>query len=152
MAHVLLIMRLFFLEIYLTHSDSDISHIGSELGKIDAEYNMTSASTRAKIQDLPFNYQTHPLDTDDKEVAQLQHAIKQFPPGTELDIESSTKSGSRVLASHNGAGRLRHLCTPHTPYNKCVMYNRAIDVNYLLTTPPDDACLFLWPVNTPGKL
>ena len=133
-------------------SDSDISYIRSDLDKIDEEYNMTSTSTRVKNQDPPFNNKVDPLYIQDSEVTKLQKAMKQFPQGTELDLESSNKSDSRILAIHNGARRLRYLCIPHTPYNKCIMYNRTIGVNSPLTTPPDDACVFLWQVNSPEKL
>ena len=122
------------------------------MDRIDEEYNMTSASTRVKIQDLPFNNQVDPLYISDPEVTKLQKAMKQFPQGTEMDLESSIKSDSRILAIHNGARRLRYLCIPHTPYNKCIMYNRTIGVNSPLTTPPDDACVFLWQPCSPGKL
>ena len=87
---------------------------------------MTSTSTRTKIQDLPFNNQIDPLYIDDREVTKLQRAVKQFPAGTEPDIESSNKSDSRILASHNGARRLRYLCPIH----------RATSVSRATARPP----------------
>ena len=55
---------MFLLEDILdSFSDDDISSIRSDLGKIDSEYNMTSSSTKAKIQDLPLNNQLDPLSS-----------------------------------------------------------------------------------------
>ena len=72
MAHVLLRFlkvkpldnEVFLLEDnFAPFSGSDMSHIRPELDKIDAEYNMTSASAHTKIEDLPFNSQKRPLYT-----------------------------------------------------------------------------------------
>ena len=137
MTHILL--RLLKLEVFRFEdnsehlSDSDISNIRPELDKIDADYNMTSTSTRTKVQDLPFNNQMDPLYSDDKEVTKLQRAMKQ-PQQKQLNIECSNKSDSRILAIHIAARRLRYLCIPHTLYNNCIMYNRTIGVNSPLTT------------------
>ena len=55
----------------------------------------TSSSTKAKIQDLPFNNQVDPLFINDPEVLKLQRAMAQFPQGTELDLEVRYTSDSR---------------------------------------------------------
>ena len=125
-------------------SEDDVSSIRSDLDKIDSEYNMTSSSTKVKTQDLPFNNQVDPLFFNDPEVLKLQRAMKQFPQGTELDLEAHHTSDSRLYAIYHGA-RLRYLCVPHTPYKKCVMCCRTIGINYPLATPPDDACVFSAP-------
>ena len=79
----------------------------------------------------------------------FSQAMKQFPKGTELVHYTSN---SRLCAIYRGARRLRYLCIPHTPYEKCVMYCCAIGVNYPLTAPPDDACAFLWQVNVSNRI
>ena len=78
--------------------------------------------------------------------------MKQFAQRTELDLEVRHTSDSRLYAIYHGARRLRYLCIPHTPYEKCVMCCRTIGINYPLTTPPDDACVFLWKVNAPNRI
>ena len=70
---------------------------------------MASASSRVNIQDLPFNSQVEPLYIG-SEVAKLQRAMRQS-----LNLESSSKTHSRVLAIHHGARQLRYLCVAHTP-------------------------------------
>ena len=51
-----------------------------EMEAIDKEFNMTSSSLAVRIQDLPFNKDVHPP------VQKFQKTMKQYPPGTEIDI------------------------------------------------------------------
>ena len=145
--------EVFLLEDILdSFTDDDVSSIRSDLDQSHSEYSMTSSGTKATIQDLPFNNQVDPLFINDPEVLKLQQAMKQFPQQTELDLEVHHTSDSRLYAINHGARRLRYLCIPHTPYKKCVMCCRTIGINYPLTTPPDDACGFLWQVNVPSRI
>ena len=58
-----------------------------EMEAIDKEFNMTSSSLAVRIQDLPFNKDVQPLVIQDPLVQKFQKTMKQYPPGTEIDID-----------------------------------------------------------------
>ena len=115
-----------------------------EMEAIDKEFNMTSSSLAVRIQDLPFNKDVQPLVTQDPLVQKFQKTMKQYPPGTEIDIFKQDPNDWRCQNMWNGCKKLRQLCISSTQYDACTAYVRTIGINMPITSPPDDAIISFW--------
>ena len=80
-----------------------------EMEAIDKEFNMTSSSLAVRIQDLPFNKDDQPLVIQDPLVQTFQKTMKQYPPGTEIDIFKQDPNDWRCQNMWNGCKKLKHL-------------------------------------------
>ena len=133
-----------------------------EMEAIDKEFNMTSSSLAVRIQDLPFNKE--PLVIQDPLVQKFQKTMKQYPPGTEIDIFKQDPNdwrcqnmwnGCKKLRQlrcqnmWNGCKKLRQLCVSSTQYDACAAYVHTIGINVPIMSPPDDAIISFW---QPGQL
>ena len=87
---------------------------------IDKEFNMTSSSLAVRIQDLPFNKDVQPLVIQDPLVQKFQKTMKQYPPGTEIDIFKQDPNDWRCQNMWNGCKKLRQLCISSTQYDACM--------------------------------
>ena len=115
-----------------------------EMEAIDKEFNMTSSSLAVRIQDLPFNKDVQPLVIQDPLVQKFQKTMKQYPPGTEIDIFKQDPNDWRCQNMWNGCKKLRQLCISSTQYDACTAYVRTIGINTPMTSPPDDAIISFW--------
>ena len=105
----------------MNHSpSSDI--LRKEMEAIDKEFNMTSSSLAVRIQDLPFNKDVQPLVIQDPLVQKFQKTMKQYPPGTEIDIFKQDPNDWRCQNMWNGCKKLRQLCISSTQYDACTAY------------------------------
>ena len=73
-----------------------------EMEAIDKEFNMTSSSLAVRTQDLPFNKDVQPLVIQDPLVQKFQKTMKQYPPGTEIDIFKQDPNDWRCQIMWNG--------------------------------------------------
>ena len=113
-----------------------------EMKAIDKEFNMTSSSLAVRSQDLPFNKDVQPFNKDvqplviqDPLVHQFQKTMKQYPPGTEIDIFKQGPNDWRCQNMWNGCKKLRQLCISSTQYDACTAYVHTIGINM-----PDVTC------------
>ena len=88
-----------------------------EMEAIDKEFNMTSSSLAVRIQELPFNKDVQPLVIQDLLVQKFQKTMKQYPPGTEIDIFKQDPNDWRCQNMWNGCKKLRQLCISSTQYD-----------------------------------
>ena len=123
-----------------------------EMEAIHKEFNMTSSSLAVRIQDLPFNKDVQPLVIQDPLVQKFQKTMKQYPPGTEVDVFKQDPNDWRCQNMWNGCKKLRQLCISSTQYNACAAFVHTIGINTPITSPPDDAILSLWQLNRSGVL
>ena len=105
---------------------------------------MTSSSLAVRIQDLPFNKDVQPLVIQDPLVQKFQKTMKQYPPGTEIDIFKQDPNDWRCQNMWNGCKKLRQLCISSTQYDACAAYVHTIGINMPITSPPDDAIISFW--------
>ena len=115
-----------------------------EMEAIDKEFNMTSSSLAVRIQDLPFNKDVQPLVIQDSVVQKFHKTMKQYPPGTEIDIFKQDPNDWRCQNMWNGCEKLRQLCISSTQYDACTAYVHTIGINMPITSPPDDAIISFW--------
>ena len=115
-----------------------------EMEAIDKEFNMTSSSLTVRIQDLPFNKDVQPLVIQDLLVQKFQKTMKQYPPGTQIDIFKQDPNDWRCQNMWNGCKKLRQLCISSTQYNACTAFVHTIGINMPTTSPPDDAIISFW--------
>ena len=114
-----------------------------EMEAIDKEFNMTSSLT-VRIQDLLFNKDVQPLVIQDPLVQKFQKTLKQYPPGTEIDIFKQDPNDWRCQNMWNGCKKLRQLCVSSTQYDACTAFVHTIGINMPITSPPDDATISFW--------
>ena len=105
---------------------------------------MTSSRLAVRIQDLPFNKDVQPLVIQDPLVQKFQKTMKQYPPGTEIDIFKQDPNDWRCQNTWNGCKKLRQLCMSSTQYDACAAYVHTIGINMPITSPPDDAIICFW--------
>ena len=105
---------------------------------------MTSSSLAVRIQDLPFNKDVQPLVIQDPLVQKFQKTMKQYPPGTEIDIFKQDPNDWRCQSMWSGCKKLRQLCISSTQYDACTAYVHTIGINMPITSPPDDALISFW--------
>ena len=105
---------------------------------------MTSSSLAVRIQDLPFNKDVQPLVIQDPLVQKFQKTMKQYPPGTEIDIFKQDPNDWRCQNMWNGCKKLRQLCISSTQYDACAAYVHTMGINTPSTSPPDDAIISFW--------
>ena len=106
---------------------------------------MTSSSLAVRIQGLPFNKDVQPLVIQDPLVQKkFQKTMKQYPPGTEIDIFKQDPNGWRCQNMWNGCKKLRQLCISSTQYDACAAYVHTIGINVPITSPPEDAIISFW--------
>ena len=113
-----------------------------EMETIDKEFNMTSSSIAVRIQDLHKDVQ--PLVIQDPPVQKFQKTMKQYPPGTEINIFKQDPNDWRCQNMWNGCKKLRQLCVSSTQYDACTAYVHTIGINMTITSPPDDAIISFW--------
>ena len=70
--------------------------------------------------------------------------MKQYPPGTEIDIFKQDPNDWRCQNMWNGCKKLRQLCVSSTQYDACAAYVHTIGINMPITSPPDDAIISFW--------
>ena len=70
--------------------------------------------------------------------------MKQYPPGTEIDIFKQDPNDWRCQNMWNGCKKLRQLCISSTQYDACAAYVHTIGINMPITSPPDDAIISFW--------
>ena len=112
-----------------------------EMEAIDKEFNMTSSSLAVRIHDVPFNKDVQPLVIQDPLVQKFQKTMKQYPPGTEIDIFKQDPNDWRCQNMWNGCKKLRQLCISSTQCDACTAYVHTIGINMPITSPPDDAII-----------
>ena len=105
---------------------------------------MTSSSLAVRIQDLPFNKDVQPLVIQDPLVQKFQKTMRQYPPGTEIDLFKQDPNDWRCQNMWNGCKQLRQLCISSTQYDACTAYVHTIGINVPITSPPDDAIISFW--------
>ena len=105
---------------------------------------MTSSSLAVRIQDLPFNKDVQPLVIQDPLVQKFQKTMKQYPPGTEIEIFKQDPNDWRCQNMWNGLKKLRQLCISSTQYDACTPFVHTIGINMQITSPPDDAIISFW--------
>ena len=105
---------------------------------------MTSSSLAVRIQDLPFNKDVQPLVIQDPLVQKFQKTMKQYPPGTDIDIFKQVPNDWRCQNMWNGCKKLRQLRISSTQYDACTAYVHTIGINMPITSPPDDAVISFW--------
>ena len=105
---------------------------------------MTSSSLAVRIQDLPLNKDVQPVVIQDALVQKFQKTMKQYPPGTEIDIFKQDSNDWRCQNMWNGCKKLRQLCISSTQYDACTTYVHTIGINMPITSPPDDAIISFW--------
>ena len=105
---------------------------------------MTSSSLAVRVQDLPFNRDVQPLVIQDPLVQKFQKTMKQYPPGTEIDIFKQDPNDWQCQNMWNGCMKLRQLCISSTQYDACAAYVHTSGINMPITSPPDDAILSFW--------
>ena len=105
---------------------------------------MTSSSLAIRIQDLPFNKDVQPLVIQDPLVQKFQKTMKQYPPGTEIDIFKQDPNHWRCQNMWNGCKKLGQLCISSTQYDACTAYVHTIGIKMPITSPPDDAIISFW--------
>ena len=105
---------------------------------------MTSSSLAVRVQDLPFNKEVQPLVIQDPLVQKFQKTMKQYPPGTEIDIFKQDPNDWRCQNMWNSCRKLRQLCISSTQYDACTAYVHTIGINMPITSPPDDAIISFW--------
>ena len=138
------------LEVYLLEdlfepfTMKQVDILRKEMEAIDKEFNMTSSSLAVRIQDLPFNKDVQPLVIQDPLVQIFQKTMKQYPPGTEIDIFKQDPNDWRCQNMWNGCKKLRQLCISSTQYDACAAYVHTIGINMPITSPPDDAIISFW--------
>ena len=115
-----------------------------EMEAIDKEFNMTSSSLAVRMQDLPFNKDVQPLVIQDPLVQKFRKTMKQYPPGTDIDIFKQDPNDWRCQNMWNGCKKLRQLCISSTQYDACTAYVHTIGINMPITSPPDDAIISFW--------
>ena len=117
-----------------------------EMEAIDKEFNMTSSSLAVRIQDLPFNSNVQPLVIQDPLVQKFQKTVKQYSPGTEIDVFKQDPDDWRCQNMWNGCKKLRQLCISSTQYDACTAYVHTIGRKnaHYGTSPPDDAIISFW--------
>ena len=120
-----------------------------EMDAIDKEFNMTSSSLAFRVQDLPFNKDVQPLVIQDPLVQKFQKTMKQYPPGTEIDIFKQDPNDWRCQHMWTGCKKLRQLCISSTQYNACTAFVHTIGINMPITSAPHDAIISFW---QPGQL
>ena len=130
-------------EVYLLEV-KQVDILRKEMEAIDKEFNMTSSSLAVRIQDLPFNKDVQPLVIQDPLVQKFQKTMKQYPPGTEIDIFKQDPNDWRCQNMWNGCKKLRQLCISSTQYDACTAYVHTIGINMPITSPPDDAIISFW--------
>ena len=131
-------------DIFEPFTNKEINILRKEMDAIDQEFNMTSSSTAVNIQDLPFNKNVPPLIIQDSLVNKFQKTLKQYPPGTEIDVFKQNPNDWRCQNMWNGCKKLRQLCISSTQYDACTAYVHTIGINMPINSPPDDACIAFW--------
>ena len=131
-------------DIFEQFTDKQVDFLRKEMEAIDKEFNMTGSSTTVKVQDLPFNKDVPPLVIQDPLVQKFQKTLKQYPPGTEIDLFKQDPNDWRCQNMWIGCKKLRQLCISSTPYDACSAYVHTIGINMPINSPPDDACIAFW--------
>ena len=139
-------------DIFEPFTTKQVDFLRKEMEAIDREFNMTSSSCAVKIQDLPFNKNVQPLTIQDPLVQKFQKTIKQYPNGTEMDLNRQDPNDWRIQYISSGCRKLRQMCVSSTKYDKCTVYVHTTGINMPLTSPPDDACIALWQPDQLNKI
>ena len=105
---------------------------------------MTSSSTAVRIQGLPFNKNVPPLVIRDRLVQKFQKTLKQYPPGTEINVFKQDSNDWRCQYMWNGCKKLRQLCISSTQYDACTAYAHTIGIDMPINSRPDDAIRAFW--------
>ena len=94
----------------------------------------TKLTLALRIQDLPFNKDVQPLVIQDPLVQKFRKTMKQYPPGTEVDIFKQDPNDWRCQNMWNDCKKLRHLCVSSTQHDARAAYVHTIGINMPITS------------------
>ena len=85
-------------------------------------------------------------------IQKFQKTMKQYPPGTEIDIFKQDPNDWRCQNMWNGCKKLRQLCISSTQYDACTAFVHTIGINMPTTSPPDDAIISFWQLDQLNRI